>query len=262
MAKEEKSLKVIEQKEVEFYEDELIAVRAADEQIYVVIRQMCNALGIDYRSQFRRIQGDKDLLADGYQRVVIMTTHRGRQKAGALRVDLVPVWLAGIDTSRVKEEIRDKLREYKRNVAKVLWEAFQEGRLTSDQSFGDLLASDSPAAQAYKMAAAIMQMARQQLVLESRINQHEERLERIEATIGDPGRHINPDQASQLSQAVKAVAMALSKKSKRNEYGGVYGELYRKFGITGYKLLPSNRFQEAMDWLTQWHESITGEPPF
>ena len=33
-----------------------------------------------------------------------------------------------------------------------------------------------------------------------------------------------PEQASQISQAVKAVAMELSKQSGRNEYGGVYGE--------------------------------------
>ena len=52
----------------------------------------------------------------------------------------------------------------------------------------------------------------------------EERLGRVEATLGDPGHAVTPDQASQISQAVKAVAMELSKKSSRNEYGGVHGE--------------------------------------
>jgi len=46
-------------------------------------------------------------------------------------------------------------------------------------------------------------------------------------------RYVTPDQASQISQAVKAVALAIGKKSGRNEFGAVYGELYRKFGITG-----------------------------
>ena len=56
------------------------------------------------------------------------------------------------------------------------------------------------------------------------------------------------EQASQISQAVKTVAMTLSKASGSNQYGAVYGELYRKFGITSYKLLPAKRFNEAMSF--------------
>jgi hypothetical protein len=48
----------------------------------------------------------------------------------------------------------------------------------------------------------------------------------------------------------------------RNEYGGVYGELYRKFSITSYKLLPAKKFEEAMNWLTEWHQSMVGDEPF
>lgn len=105
-------------------------------------------------------------------------------------------------------------------------------------------------------------MARQQLLLESRLDTHEDRLEAIEATLGDPGRHITPDQAMQLSQAVKTVALKLSKASGRNEYGGVYGELYRKFGITSYKELPAAKYEDAMSWLNEWRESVEGDVPF
>jgi len=73
---------------------------------------------------------------------------------------------------------------------------------------------------------------------------------------------VTPDQASQLSQAVKAVALAQGKKTGRNEFGAVYGELYRKFGITGYKMLPARRFDEAMKFLTDWHEELGGMLPF
>ena len=67
---------------------------------------------------------------------------------------------------------------------------------------------------------------------------------------------ITEDQASQISQAVKAVALAIGKKSGRNEFGAIYGELYRKFGITSYKELPARRFQEAMRLLTEWYEKV------
>lgn len=257
----ETALTIIEQRSVDFYGDELTAVRSETGEIYVSIRHLCDALGLDRASQSRRIRND-DILADAFQWGVVTTPHRGRQQAGMLRVDMVPFWLTRVDLSRVKEDIRPKLKRYQREVAKVLWEAFQEGRLTTDVDFDALLAQDSPEAQAYKMAQAVLQLARNQLLMRSQLADHEQRLESIESQLGDPGRNVTPDQASQISQAVKAVALALGKKSGRNEFGAVYGELYRKFGITGYKMLPARRFDEAMKFLTDWHEGLTGELPF
>jgi hypothetical protein len=263
-------LTVIEQREVSFYEDELLAVRADDGAVYVAIRQLCDALGVDRRGQVRRIK-DHDVLAEGYRRGGLIsppsTSGRGGglQKATFLRVDLVPLWLSGISPNRIKEEVRSKLKRFQREAAKVLWEAFQEGRLTADPVFDELLAQDTPEAQAYKMIQGMLQLARNQLMMRTQLQDHEQRLERIEATLGDPGRAVTPDQASQISQSVKAVAMLLSKRSGSNQYGSVYGELYRRFGITSYKLLPADKFQAAADWLTEWHQTLHGEkdePPF
>jgi hypothetical protein len=191
------------------------------------------------------------------------------QQAGMLRVDLVPLWLSGVRVRSAKKEIQPKIERFQREAAKVLWEAFQEGRLTADPILDDLLLSDSDAVQAYKMLQALVKLARNQILLESqlqthsvRIADHDERLENIESALGDTGRLVTPDQASQISQAVKTVAIALGKKSGRNEFGAIYGELYRKFGITGYKQLPARRFEEAMTWLNQWREEIEGDGPF
>ena len=59
--------------------------------------------------------------------------------------------------------MRDRVILYQERCYQVLFEAFQEGRLSADPGFDDLLTGDTPAAQAYRMAAAIMKMARQQL---------------------------------------------------------------------------------------------------
>lgn len=256
----------IEQKEVIFYEDQLIAVRGDDGHVYVAVGQLCDALGLDRASQVRRIRSD-DVLGDGFRGSVNLTyPGGGTQPSGVLRVDLLPLWLTGIRTKAVRDEIRPKLERFRREAAKALWEAFQEGRLTVDPSFDDLLQADTPAAQAYKMARALMEMARQQLILESRLSDHaaqlaahEDRLEQIESTLGDRGRFITPEQATGISQAVKAIAMALGKKSGRNEYGAVYGEFYRKFGIPSYRELPARRFDEAARFLADWYQTITGE---
>jgi hypothetical protein len=198
-----------------------------------------------------------------------------RRRTGLLRVDLVPLWLTGVSTNAVKEEVQDKLKRFQKEAAKVLWEAFQEGRLTDDAELDALVetAVNKETVQAYHIAQAVMKLARQQLLIEARLSNrlnaheyfladHEERLENIESSLSDTGRNVTPDQASQISQAVKAVALALGKQTKRNEFGAVYGELYRKFGITSYKMLPARRFEEAMRFLTKWHEDASRELPF
>ena len=271
---DETTLTPVEQRTVDFYGDELLAIRAEDGQVYVSLRHLCEAIGLARQGQVRRIR-DHKILAKGYQggNVLLPPSPDGRgggvQRVGMLRVDLVPLWLSGVRVQAAREEIRAKLERFQEEAAKVLWEAFQEGRLTVDPSFSELLESDSPAAQAYRMARAMMELARNQLLLEARLDMydtrfldHENRLEGIEAVLGAPDRFVTPDQASQISQAVKTVAMKLSKKSGRNEYGGVYGELYRKFGITSYKQLPAAKFDEAMRWLNEWRESIEGDVPF
>jgi hypothetical protein len=259
----------VEQREVEFYGDELIAIRSSDGHIYVAIGQMCDALGIDRASQVRRIRNDEILVA-GYQGSVNLTyPDGGTQSSGVLRLDLIPLWLTGLRIKAVSEEIRPKLKRFKQEASKILWEAFQDGRLTADSSFDELLQTDSEAVQAYKMALAVVKLARNQVLLEARLDRHEkdlvqhgERLEQIEATLGSNERQVTPDQASQISQAVKAVALALGKKTKRNEFGACYGELYRRYGITSYKALPAHKFEDALNFLTEWHQDITTNVPF
>jgi ferritin-like metal-binding protein YciE len=259
---EKTPMAIIEQKIVLFMDDELIAVRATDGEVYVSVRHLSDALALDPQGQTQRIERNSVLLS-GYRRGEI-TTPGGPQQTYLLRVDLVPFWLAGVSTQRIKDvDRRHRVEQYQQNVAKVLWEAFQEGRLTDDTTFDDLLRTDSETVQAYKMLQALVKLARNQIILEaqlethtSQLANHEKRLEQVETTLGDPGRHVNSDQASQISQGVKAVAHAMGGHGKH--YQAVYGELYRKFGLTSYKLLPARRFQEAMDWLTNWYGQLTG----
>ena len=263
----EKAIVPIEQREVEFYGDEIIAVRTEDGSVHVPVRPICDLLGVDWSGQRRRI--NRDAVLSGEMRSVAVTSTEGERTVTrdmqCLPLDYISGFLFGINADRVKPELKERVVRYQRECYKVLAEAFSEGRLTVEPSFDDLLARDSPAAQAYKMAAAIMQMARQQLLLETQIathtvqlQNHEQRLEEIEATLGDPGHHVTPDQAMQISQAVKVVAMELGKRSKKNEYGAVYGQLYRHFGITSYKQLPASQFDRAIAWLTDWYKRITG----
>jgi DNA-directed RNA polymerase beta' subunit len=269
---ESKALVPVEQKAVEFYDDEIVAVRVDDGTVLVPIRPICDLLGLNWSGQRQRIMRDA-VLSKKTQPCVVVTHTQGqpdqRREMLTLPLDYISGFLFGINANRAKESVRAKLIQYQEECYQVLDEAFREGRLTSEPSFSDLLNEDTPAVQAYRALQQLTLLARNQVLLEARIGDHalmigdlDRRLEQVEDILGDEERHVTPDQASQISQAVKTVAMRLSKKSGRNEYGGVYGELYRKFGITSYKQLPAAKFEEAMSWLNEWRESIEGDVPF
>jgi len=256
-----------EQKTVLFYEDEITAVRLEDGQVLIPIRPICENMGLSWSAQYERINRDP-VLADLTASVRVTRTEGSRDLV-CLPLRFLPGWLFGVNANRVKKGIRDRLLRYQRECYDVLAEAFTDGRLTTDPDFEALLAQDTPEAQAVHVARAMLRLANNQLIMRGQLDDHEgrlieqdRRLEALESQIGDPGRHVTPDQAMQISQAVKTVAMKLSKASGKNEYGGIYGELYRKFGITSYKQLPAAKFDEAMKWLNEWRDSIEGDLPF
>ncbi|PIE82215.1 MAG: hypothetical protein CSA11_01300 [Chloroflexi bacterium] len=275
MSNKETALVPVEQKEVEFYGDEITAVVVVvnnTQQVYIPIRPICKNLGVDWSGQRQRI--NRDPVLSQYVEFVGVTPTKGEKRGNpnhfCLPLDYISGFLFGINANRVKSELRERLIHYQENCYKVLAKAFQEGHLTADPSFDDLLQSASAdTLEAYQLALALVKLARNQILIEARLENnevrltdHEQRLEEIESTLGDPGRLVTPAQASQISQAVKAVAIAWGQQTERNEFGAVYGELYRKFEVTGYKQLPSNRFQACMDWLTEWHTSLTRDAPF
>ena len=258
----ESAIVPVEQRAILFYEDELTAVRTGDGRIFVPVRPIVERLGLNWSGQYSRLRRDP-LLSEEQRVCVIQTRQRGPQEAICIPLDYLSGFLFGISADRVKPEYREDVLRYQRECYKVLSEALQEGRLVGGVGIEELLQTGDPdTIQAYQIAHAVMRLARSQLLLEARlggrIDEHESRLVAIEARLDDPARHVSPEQASQVSQAVKAVALELGRKSGRNEFGAIYGELYRKFGITGYKMLPARRFEEAIRFLTEWHESLTG----
>lgn len=272
MSDKTQGLVPIQERTVVFYDDELTAVLVEVGQrseIYVPMRPIVENLGLTWSPQLRRINRDP-VLSEAATSVTVTVTESGQRGAmTCLPLKYLPGFLFGISVNRVKDAYREAVIRYQRECYDVLWEAFQEGRLTADPALSDLAAGDSPAAIAYRMASAVMRLARQQLLLETQQQEqaaqlvdHDERLERLEQMLPEPSRAISQSEAMQISQAVKAIAQALGKQTGRNEYGGVYGELYRRFEITSYKLLPAHRFEEAMAFLTEWHQNLTGDSPF
>lgn len=274
---DETTLTVIEQREIGFYEDRISALKVEDGTIYVPLRPICELIGVDWAGQARKLNNDPVLsevsasvdltLRVSDARQTIRTTMR------CLPLDFLNGWLFGINANRVKAEIRPKLIQYQREVYRVLFDAFGQNMVTAaaEPLVDELLANDNPAVIAYRQAMAVANLARQQMVMEARLvsaesqlTDIESRLQIVEANQGDDSRYITNAQAVQVAQGVKQIALELGKRSGRNEFGGVYGELHRRFEIPSYKQLPTAQFSEAMTFLRGWWESLTdsADAPF
>lgn len=282
-----KQIIVVEQREVAFHGDAIMAVLAEGGEVYVPIRPICEALGVQWAAQRKRINRDAVLQDELINISVSVTDTQGQTQNRAiscLPLKFLNGWLFGINADRVKPNVRDRLIRYQRECYEVLWQAFQKQEVVGAPTIEGinvdelLRTGQDPEAQAYRMALAVANMARQQIILRYQLQEqqqqldnhdlqlgvHGERLDKIEIALGgDTIRYLSDAQASKLSQAVKVIALELGKRSGRNEFGGVYGELYRRFDITGYKMLPANKFDDAMQFLKDWYESLTNiEVPF
>ncbi|MGO3056987.1 MAG: phage antirepressor N-terminal domain-containing protein [Halomonas sp.] len=93
--------------------------------IRVAMKTICQSIGLDWRSQRQRIMRHP-VLSKG---VVIITTPSkgGAQRSLTLPLSKLNGWLFGVDATRVKPEIREKLVEYQEECFDVLSDYWQKG---------------------------------------------------------------------------------------------------------------------------------------
>ncbi len=105
---------------VSFDGDLLEAIPQGDD-LWVSVRRICDALGIDNASQQTKLK--KKPWATIVNIPTVGQDNKIRE-VFCLHVDSVPMWLAGMETGRMKPEVRLKLERYQLQCAKVLKEAF------------------------------------------------------------------------------------------------------------------------------------------
>lgn len=121
---EEKSLAVVEQRAVEFYGDELVAVLVEEGSVYVPIRPICDNLGITLAGQRERI-GRDPVLSKAVSSVSLTLSQQARAML-CLPLNLLPNWLSGINIMRIRSEIRPKLERFRREAPHIFIDMFGE----------------------------------------------------------------------------------------------------------------------------------------
>ena len=257
---QDKALIPTEQRAIDFYGDELIAV-LVDDMPYIPIAPICDFLGVSWSGQSERIRRDAVLSEAALSlRVTRKESQRGGRDMVCLPLDYLNGWLFGISANRVKDELRERLIRYQRDCYRVLSQVFQGAAVSSSSS--------SSLANIRDMALAIANMAEQQMLLESRVTVTEQRIERAAQVVGDmgrrlsslesrlsPGSEITDEQAAEISQKVKALAGLLQEQAPgKNYYQSIFGELYRRYNVSSYKLIRRSQYAEVIAFLDNWRE--------
>src|SRR5262245_13500573 len=95
---------------VPFYGDELIAIQQADGTIFVLFTRLCENLGLQRAGQAQRVQRHAVLRAALAN--ITVATEGGPQAVQCMRIDMLPLFLAGVQANRVKPELRAHLIRY------------------------------------------------------------------------------------------------------------------------------------------------------
>lgn len=123
---------------IQFYGQSLITIEQ-DGKYYVAMRPICDNIGLDWAGQFSRIKRDEVLNST----VVIITTvadDNKKREMLCLPIEYLNGWLFGIDTKRVRLELRDTLIRYKKECYQVLhdyWHKQPSTPTIADRWIGD-----------------------------------------------------------------------------------------------------------------------------
>lgn len=104
------------------FDGDALEVIPEDHRVLVVVRRVCEALGIALPAQLRRLKRDPVICV-----IMMITQVPGddqRREIACIDLRSVPLWLAKIHPSKVRPELRPKLVRYQREAAEVLADHF------------------------------------------------------------------------------------------------------------------------------------------
>lgn len=261
----------------EFYGQTYAAYLASDRQFYIRLDDVCSGLGIDARSQRRRIQED-EAIADRLVNLPLETpyqdTTRTREVA-CLNLRALPYWLGTIDARRVADEVRPKVILFKRDFAETAWFVYRADLLPAE-----IIAEvDSYATPHERELAELMvdfrSLKKKVDLLSGRVD---EELGRLGLTLSDLGGRfevmqakvvaeaaVNSHQARLLQKCIQELGEAMFNSGKVKPrslaHARAQQEFKDRFEVHIYTALPEARLGQAVDFLAAlWQHYMPGKP--
>jgi len=187
---DEKALAPIEEQTVDFYGDSITTVLVdinGHTTRYIPLRPICEYLGLSWSGQRERTMRDPILSAEvALVRVTHTTATGGILDSLCLPIEFLNGWLFGINASRVRSELKEKVIKYQRDCYRILWEAFNPPFLPTQDS--ERLQARTALEQIRAACLGIAQRAEQQIQVEQHLTNHQNKLTRFSRSPHDRNR--------------------------------------------------------------------------
>ena len=106
---------------IQFHNQSLIVLNHENKP-YIAMKPVCENIGLDWEAQRQRIKRHHVLSKGAF--MIKVPSKGGEQQYLCLPISMINGWLFGIDTNRVKPEIRQKLEQYQLECFDVLYNHF------------------------------------------------------------------------------------------------------------------------------------------
>ena len=189
-----------------------------DHTLYVPLKRVCDHLGVSLSiGQYQRLKGPsgqpcascKCVAEDGKRRDTVV-----------IKVNAIPMWLAKLQVSRVKEGLRPKLTWYQKQARDVLAKAFlptfEEAAHEVCDDLSEIKEVLKATSEGLKVVVAVVPL----------VHAHEAKIAALEAEV------------TYLKAAVKDTLLALKEASEESEFGSKKRPFKKPF-----------TFSSAMEWL-------------
>ena len=192
---------------------------------------------------------------------VTATEAGGRREMLCLPDRFLHGFLFGINASRAKSEIRDSLILYQRECYAALSRHFSRERRTETEMLEQIEAAMHAGAE----------LARAQLYQGEEIDRAHARLDAARGFVLDLarrlakaehriglGKPLTEEQAADLQarwlETSGLIARVPGQGGRKNPYAGLQAALKRDFGVTSYKNIPMDRYNEAVAWIEGYYD--------
>lgn len=229
---------------ISFHGDTIECVRSDDGQAYVVIKRVCENLGIAYQPQIAKLQEAK--WATVTMIVTVGNDGKSREMA-CLNMVAVPKWLSDINPKKIADELlRHKLEIYQAEAAGVLWNHFSgQGNNAALVERLDRLCATLERSRDETLATLRQEMDErfkaQEVAIEARLQ------EQLPLGLKNaPAGNAFIDHSQQLE-----IQNLLLRAAERQHvsFNQVHGRFRQEMRVSGYKHLRIIQWPDAMRWL-------------
>ena len=239
-----------------FYGEILDGALAEDRNLYVPVRSVAKRLGMDVRSQQRRLQ-NSHTLSQQLAWIEMPTEYAGgvrMRQVVCINVEYVGEWMQAIELGKVSEDVKGEIRRIQEELSLVM-RAHMRSSVVPQDLLDELNPDLHPAMREYfermhEMKTFLLMVSKAVGLNATRIEELDKRIVGLEGDRGEVA--INSAQRLAIRQMLQAIGRIRAKRRDPNPYNGTYSQFYVDFNINHYAELQPEKYEAAVKYLRDW----------